>query len=47
MSNLLKKYRNHRHTVRQSRELERAIALAPSRNVRDELLLAAQRMTSH
>lgn len=44
MSKLLKKYRTHRHTVRQARELERAIAMAPSRNVRDELLVASQRM---
>lgn len=45
MSNLLKKYRHHRHSVRQTRELERAIALAPSRSVRDELLVASQRLS--
>ncbi|MGH3715596.1 MAG: hypothetical protein ACRDT4_19370 [Micromonosporaceae bacterium] len=43
MSTLLRKYRNHRTTTRQARELARAIATAPSSNVRDELLIAAQR----
>jgi hypothetical protein len=44
MSTFLKKYRTHRHNLRKTRELERAIAMAPSRSVRDELLVAAQRM---
>lgn len=45
MSNLLKKYRKHRMAVRQARELQRAINNSPSPNVRDELLIAAQRAT--
>jgi hypothetical protein len=43
MSNLLRKYRNHRTSLRQARELQRAIDNSPSPNVRDELLIAAQR----
>ncbi len=43
MSNLLKKYREHRTAVRQARALQRAIDHSPSPNVRDELLIAAQR----
>ncbi len=43
MNNLLKKYRSHRTTIRNARELERAIANAPAPNVRNELLIAAQR----
>ncbi len=43
MSTLLQKFRNHRTAARQARELELAIRNAPSRSVRDELLLASQR----
>ncbi|MGH3738970.1 MAG: hypothetical protein ACRDT6_25735 [Micromonosporaceae bacterium] len=43
MSSMLKKYRNHRTSARQARDLAQAIANAPSRNVRDELLIASQR----
>lgn len=43
MSSLLRKYRDHRTSTRQARVLARAIATAPSRSVRDELLIAAQR----
>ena len=45
MSNVLKKYRNHRNAVRQARALQRAIDNSPSPSVRNELLIAAQRAT--
>lgn len=46
MSKLFQKYRYHRDAARRSRAIERAIREAPSRTVRDELLVMMQRFPS-
>ncbi|WP_163512496.1 hypothetical protein [Fodinicola acaciae] len=43
MQNLVRKYREHRASVRRSRAIERAIASATSPSMREELLAIANR----
>jgi hypothetical protein len=43
VTTVVRKWRDHRRAMRDMREVQRAIYEAPSPNVRDELLAAAQR----
>jgi len=44
MTNLFQRIRKRRMEARQARELREAIANAPSHSVREELLIASQRI---
>ena len=43
MNSAVRKWRDHRRSMRNMREFERALNRAPSTSMRDELLAAAQR----